>query len=108
MLYGIELNENSASIASLVADVIPYNVENGDLPYPQKSFDYIIFGDVLEHLYDPWKTLENMHRLLKPGGKILASIPNIMHYSVINELLDGKWKYADAGILDRTHVRFLH
>ncbi|KAF6621129.1 GT2 family glycosyltransferase [Paenibacillus jamilae] len=106
LLYGIELNENSASIASLVADVIPHNVENGDLPYPPKSFDYIIFGDVLEHLYDPWKTLGNMRQFLKPDGKILASIPNIMHYSVINELLDGKWKYADAGILDRTHVRF--
>ena len=34
------------------------------------------------------------------------SIPNIMHISILQGLLNNEWNYADAGILDRTHLRF--
>lgn len=37
---------------------------------------------------------------------MIASIPNVMHYSVIKSLLKGNWTYEDAGILDKTHLRF--
>ncbi len=77
-----------------------------DLDYPKEYFDYIIFGDVLEHLNQPEAVLVNMKRYLKPGGMILASIPNIMHISVIGDLLNGAFTYQDSGILDRTHLRF--
>jgi tetratricopeptide (TPR) repeat protein len=36
----------------------------------------------------------------------VASIPNIMHISILAELLQGRWTYQDAGILDKTHLRF--
>lgn len=105
-IYGIELNENAANIAKLVADVKAENIENEYLNYDEKYFDYIIFADVLEHLYDPWTVLKNMKRYLSTNGKILASIPNVMHYTVVRNLLNGNWTYEDAGILDETHVRF--
>lgn len=105
-IYGIELNEKAANIAKFVADVKTENIENEKLSYEEKYFDYIIFGDVLEHLYDPYKVIKNMKKYLKDDGKILSSIPNIMHYSVIRQLLNGRWTYEDAGILDRTHIRF--
>ncbi len=44
--------------------------------------------------------------LLKPGGRVLVSVPNVMHFSVFRMMLDGHWTYEDAGILDRTHLRF--
>ena len=47
-----------------------------------------------------------LYPLLAPGGKILASIPNVMHISVLRNLLNGHWNYEDAGILDKTHLRF--
>ena len=37
---------------------------------------------------------------------ILASIPNVMHHSVMKGLLSGKWTYKEAGILDKTHLSF--
>ncbi len=76
------------------------------LDYEDGYFDYIIFGDVLEHLHQPAAVLENMKRYLKPGGAILASIPNIMHISIVSNLLNGYWTYEDSGILDKTHLRF--
>jgi O-antigen biosynthesis protein len=104
-LFGIELNENAASIASNFTNIKAVDVEK-NTDYPENFFDYIIFADVLEHLYDPWRVLENMKRHLKEGGKLLASIPNVMHYSVLKDVINGHWTYRDSGLLDRTHIRF--
>ena len=68
--------------------------------------DCLVFGDVLEHLVDPWAVLARLARLVCDGGQILACIPNVQHYSVIVSLLRGKWDYQDEGLLDRTHLRF--
>ncbi|RII34615.1 methyltransferase domain-containing protein [Clostridium chromiireducens] len=105
-IYGIELNESAAKIAGTFADVRAENIENINLSYDEGYFDYIIFADVLEHLYNPEKVLANMKKYLKDDGFILASIPNVMHYSVIKGLINGNWTYEDAGILDKTHIRF--
>lgn len=105
-LFGIELNEHAAKIAGNFAEVTAENIESGYLNYPEGFFDYIIFADVLEHLYDPLLVLTQIKKYLKPQGFILASIPNVMHYSVLRNLLLGYWTYEDAGILDKTHVRF--
>jgi len=46
------------------------------IPYPQEHFDMIIATEVLEHLYAIKRTLKSMERVLKPGGKIVISVPN--------------------------------
>jgi 2-polyprenyl-3-methyl-5-hydroxy-6-metoxy-1,4-benzoquinol methylase len=70
-------------------------------------FDTILLLDVLEHLVDPWKLVAELHQVLAPGGHIVASIPNVRHYRVSAGLLfRNRWSLADAGILDRTHLRF--
>ncbi|WP_223065952.1 bifunctional glycosyltransferase family 2 protein/class I SAM-dependent methyltransferase [Paenibacillus caui] len=103
-LHGIEINKAAAIIASNFANVRIANVEN-QLDYPPKHFDYILLPDVLEHLTDPWNVLRNLVVYLKDNGKIIASIPNVMHYSVLKEVLNGRW-YKDSGIMDNTHLRF--
>lgn len=104
-LYGIEWNKHSAQIASHFADVRDEDVES-DLTFDEEFFDYIIFTDILEHLYDPEKFLENMKRYLKKGGHIVACVPNIMHYSVLMGLFNGDFTYQNDGILDKRHIRF--
>ena len=70
-------------------------------------FDAVLMLDVLEHLVDPWSTVDVFARHLRPGGVMIASIPNIRHLSVSARLLFGNsWRYAEAGLLDRTHLRF--
>jgi 2-polyprenyl-3-methyl-5-hydroxy-6-metoxy-1,4-benzoquinol methylase len=61
---------------------------------------------VLEHLADPWSVLRRFGERLAPGGTVVASIPNIAHHTVLRDLLRGRFDYQDAGILDRTHLRF--
>lgn len=104
--YGVEISDKVAKLADNYSEVIVGDIENLTLPYDKETFDVIICGDVLEHLRDPEATLKNMYGLLKRGGSLLASIPNVMHSSVLYPLLRGHWDYKDSGILDRTHLKF--
>jgi GT2 family glycosyltransferase/2-polyprenyl-3-methyl-5-hydroxy-6-metoxy-1,4-benzoquinol methylase len=74
--------------------------------FRKKRFDVVIYGDVLEHLVDPGRVLAETARILKPGGQVLASIPNVSHGSVRLSLLAGQFRYTKTGILDNTHLRF--
>lgn len=69
-------------------------------------YDAIVFGDVIEHLRNPRAVLEKLSGLLKPGGKILISIPNVANIWVRLNLLFGRFDYSRVGILDETHLRF--
>jgi len=70
-------------------------------------FDTVLCLDILEHLVDPWSVVARLHQSLAPGGHIVASIPNVRHYRVSGGLFfKNNWQLADAGILDRTHLRF--
>lgn len=72
-----------------------------------RSFCCLIFADVLEHLIDPWTVLQSLTRLLRPGGSVITSIPNVRHHTTLLALgLGGRWPYRNRGIHDRTHLRF--
>ncbi len=71
------------------------------------TFDVVLCADVLEHLIDPWRTVTLLTRLLKPGGIFLSSIPNLRNHRALRSIvLGGDFRYAEAGLLDRTHLRF--
>lgn len=72
-----------------------------------EAYDLLLCLDVLEHLVDPWAVLKRLRECLRPGGSVIVSLPNVRHHGVVLPLLfGGQWKYCDAGILDRTHLRF--
>jgi 2-polyprenyl-3-methyl-5-hydroxy-6-metoxy-1,4-benzoquinol methylase len=77
-----------------------------DAPEELGRFDLITFNDVLEHMVDPWQALHDTRRWLTPAGVVLACIPNIQYWPAVIDLANGRWDYADAGLLDRTHLRF--
>src|SRR5262249_25372320 len=107
---GVEKHVEAASIAHLhgrIDRVIVGDLETIEpaalgLSEKQPSVDCLVFGDVLEHLVNPWATLKRFARLVRKGGQVLACIPNVQHYSVIVSLLRGQWEYQDEGLLDRT------
>lgn len=103
-LYGSDINEKALKYAAEFAEVRVNNIEDRNLDFGINDFDIIIFGDVLEHLRDPLSTLLYCRELLKPGGRVAASIPNLMNIEVIKYLLDGYFPYSEAGLLDKTHI----
>ena len=69
-------------------------------------FDYIVFADVLEHLPNPAEIVAMARGGLKPGGSVVASIPNVAHWFVRIDLLRGRFDYQECGIMDATHLRW--
>lgn len=109
-VVGIEYVESAANIAAERLDaVICADLNTLDLGSlaELKYFDYILCLDVLEHLVNPWEKLQELTGLLAPGGKLIASLPNVRNWRVLYDLAArGQWAYGNAGILDRTHLRF--
>ncbi len=106
---GIEVDEQAAAIAEpFCTRMIVGDIEKMDLSatFGEERFDVVIYGDVLEHLVDPDRVLENTRQILAPGGYVVASIPNVAHASLRLALLRGDFSYTDLGLLDRTHLRF--
>lgn len=107
-VIGMEIDPTSAEVAKRYCDdVIVDDVESlEEIPCKEKSFDVILFGDILEHLKDPQNTLEKFKKYLKDDGFICISIPNIANWRIRLNLLFGKFEYTEDGLLDESHLRF--
>jgi SAM-dependent methyltransferase/glycosyltransferase involved in cell wall biosynthesis len=107
---GIECVPEAAELAArrldrvAVGDVEELGAEA--LGLEEGSVDCLVYGDVLEHLYDPWALLKRHAGWLRPDGMVLACVPNIQHWGVLVQLLRGQWQYQREGLLDWTHLRF--
>ena len=107
---GVELDPAMAKAAGQRLDA----VIEGDIgslltqgALDDQRFDCVILADVLEHIIDPWTVLASLGRRLEPDGVVVASLPNVRHYTRLASLLFMKtWPYRDRGIHDRTHLRF--
>lgn len=108
-VVGVELDEAAAVMAAAWCEkVVVCDLDVTDLrdKLDGDTFDTIVAADVLEHLRDPVAVLRTLAPLLRPGGRVLVSVPNVAHGSVRLALMTGRFDYNDIGILDRTHLRF--
>ena len=106
---GIEIDPGYAQLAREHCDrVLDMNIETAcaELLAGDLAADCWVFGDVLEHLYDPWALLQKIREASAPGSCIVACIPNAQHWSVQARLSVGDFRYEDAGLFDRTHIRW--
>jgi O-antigen biosynthesis protein len=106
-ITAVEIDPASAKNAEKFCNrIIVGDIEEIDFSKLGKEFDVAVFGDVLEHLKKPEKTLQKTRKLLKKRGGIVVSVPNIANWKIRMKLLTGKFDYTDNGILDKTHLRF--
>lgn len=105
-VVGLERDPAAAAAARARLDeVVCGDAEELD-PFPAAAFDAVVCGDVLEHLREPLAFLRRVRGWLRPAGRLVASLPNVRHHTVIRALLAGNWTYEPAGLLDQTHLRF--
>jgi 2-polyprenyl-3-methyl-5-hydroxy-6-metoxy-1,4-benzoquinol methylase len=106
---GVEFDSGAAALARphyrklLELDL---RVANLGEHFPAGAYSAIVCADVLEHLADPGRVLDQLHSLLAQGGHVLISIPNVGYAGVIAGLLTGEFRYRPTGLLDSTHLRF--
>lgn len=82
-------------------NINPKLLENINIKY-----DYIICDNVLEHLVDPGLILNLLKDKLSPNGSVLVCVPNVAFIETRVRLLLGDFTYKEAGILDKTHLKF--
>jgi SAM-dependent methyltransferase len=101
---GVEMNPEAAADAAralhrvVAGDVMTVEIEG--------RFDAIVATELFEHLTDQQRFLEHMRALLAPGGRLVLSVPNVGHWSIVDDLLAGRWDYLPIGLLCSTHYRF--
>ena len=112
-MLGIERDPHAAALArsrmaqvyeaDLERDPVPFAADLGDAP-----IDCIVYGDVLEHLSQPWEVLARQAAFLAPDGVVIVCMPNVEHWSFADRLLRGTFDYDEQGLFDRTHLRWFN
>jgi 2-polyprenyl-3-methyl-5-hydroxy-6-metoxy-1,4-benzoquinol methylase len=106
---GIELSASAAEAARPACRLVITGSVTDPVAWQaleNRSYDAIVFCHVLEHLTDPLAALTLARHHLASGGRFVIVLPNVATWRMRWRLLRGQWKYADEGILDRTHVKF--
>ena len=49
-------------------------------PFKDAEFDTVFWGDNIEHIFSPVKTITEIYRVLKPGGRLIISTPNTAYW----------------------------
>ena len=108
-VWGIEpiahaANQAKSKIDHVINDIFDEKILN---IIQDQKFDCIFFIDVLEHMVDPYSAINFSKKILKSNGYIISSIPNVLRYSnILNILKKQDWEYVEAGIMDKGHLRF--
>jgi SAM-dependent methyltransferase len=76
---GVDINEKTVGWCKSLGYSVDL-MEIDTLPYHDASFDSIIMDNVLEHIVDPKFILEEIHRVLVPGGNLVIGVPGLLGY----------------------------
>ena len=106
-VIGVEIFEPAAREAMKVYSRVHIgDIEHMDLNY-KEYFDIVICGDILEHLKEPRKLVQQVHHMLKCNGLLICCVPNIRYWRIWRDVIvKGDFRYTAEGILDQTHLRF--
>jgi SAM-dependent methyltransferase len=105
-VVGIELDPAAAAIAKKRIDAVYQGDVREIVAILDERFDWIVGGDILEHLDEPWSFLADLRNISASGGHLLLSIPNIANASVVADLLRGRFDYVYMGLTCVGHLRF--
>jgi SAM-dependent methyltransferase len=108
--YTIGIEGNGALRSALSRNVDEVHIVDLNGPLPDIGApDLILLLDILEHLVQPENLLAHIVRTMTENATVVISLPNVAHLTISAKLfLLGRFDYADAGILDRTHLRFYY
>lgn len=73
-----------------------------EFPWADNSFDVAVASEILEHMIDDVTFLRSCHRILKKGGRLLLTTPNIAYIRNRIRLLRGKYSERDVHVRDYT------
>lgn len=104
IIYGVEKSPTWLSLhGSLPVPMIYCDIYR--IPFGEQSFDGLVFGEILEHLYDPIEALKRTIPLLKPGGSLVGTVPNFYFYKKRLRYMAGGFGEDPDHPLTHEHIR---
>jgi SAM-dependent methyltransferase len=110
--HAVELSKNAAQyletqgIATMQTDV-----SATPLPYEKSEFDFVIFNEIIEHLFDPQFAVNEIYRVLKTGGRLLLHTHNTFNLFMRLKFLSGKIPSGAFDVTGKTkgeHIRLFN
>ena len=109
-LYGIDISKyRLVEARKLGIKTCRIDLDVDTIPYPNDYFDTVTCLDVLEHLKDPRKVLNEIYRVLKENGQLIVSTPNIRYWWYIYSLaVLGRFPStsSDTSAYDGGHIHY--
>ena len=107
-VYGADISEAAIRIAaSRISKAIVISQDSA-MPFPAHSLDGLILADLIEHMPNAKARLKSFAGMVKPGGWILISVPNMRSVESMWQLaVRGDWPENPMGIFDETHLQFM-
>ena len=81
-------------------------IDAGPLPFADDAFDVVVSDSQLEHRFDHEHALDELARVLRPGGRLILLLPNTAHWRLRLWLLCGRFPYLAHTPTDPLHLRF--
>jgi ubiquinone/menaquinone biosynthesis C-methylase UbiE len=95
-VYGVEVNRNAAELGRNAAGI---NIFAGNLleaNFPDNYFNYIRSNHSFEHIVNPHEILDEIYRILKPGGSLLVGVPNVN--GINSKIFKSYWWYRGVPV----------
>ena len=105
-VVGVEIDPHAAAIARRRIDEVYCGDVTHIVEILKEKFDCIVGSEIVEHVDDPWTLLAELHAIATPGGRLILSVPNIAHASIVGDLLKGRFDYTYIGLTCVGHLRF--
>ena len=107
-VHGVDVSEEAIEIAATRLTSARVVSPNDTAPFEPHSLDGLILADVIEHIPQAWSVLKDYVRMVKPGGWVVVSVPNMRYLETLRVfVLGGDWPEAPLGIFDQTHIQVM-
>jgi len=110
IVTGIDRNATACDTArTRISEVIELDLldrERVTTALGGRQFDWLVAADILEHFPEPIEVLRVYRGLVKPGGHLIVSLPNVAVWDNRLRILFGRFDYRETGVMDRLHLRF--
>jgi SAM-dependent methyltransferase len=89
---GVDVSERALSAARAAGLTVQHIEDASDLPFADDTFAVAVCVEVFEHLLHPQLAAREIHRVLRPGGHLIATVPNVAYWRRrIDIALLGRW-----------------
>jgi SAM-dependent methyltransferase len=95
--WSADLDEKTVDSTRQLVGPDVVRLQNNRTPFPDHTFDVVVIVDLLEHLHDDRGFLDDLARVLKPGGRLVVNVPHVKRRSLLNRL-----RHA-VGLTDEKH-----